>query len=923
MPLGSGSRSISPPPALPPWIPNGKSQGRHHIKYKDPKHPHYHDYIRPPTNLASDHDPDVALSIQAHEAAVARRGGAISPTTTNNNNNYTDRRGRSVSPNNNQSSRVTSATRNSVENSQSSIDASRLSDLSRLQGTSARRRYNLMSHLSGTKDVNAAAASHFEARMEQAAQSLAQAGVNLREDLYSSVERDVNQAVLQMEADAHRIAEEGRLRIDKEGEEIRRRAEIESRAWLEKEHEKACVEIRQRLEFEGRKPVHRQLAFKSIEDEILQMQASLNERHKKDLEEGALKRLNEREIELANERARIRDEVEEEGRDRMKELSEKLGQDAREQISEYERELHNLRDARCNEVKAKENQGLAAEIAALKQRFMEQASREIDAIRRGSDEEEAKALANVRDEAGRFQALKAAEITSVARGRRAEGLPAVAIELEERAENIERAFRRALREEETREERVMVAEFEADMRRHVIGAREAIVDDNEDHVKETAESFRKFRGQILLSRANYLKVPVSSLSASDGDADESGLVRDTLSSQRNQRDATNSDEKTGGESTAQPVSVRAVTMQFEQLLEKYSILGTRLVDVTLEGVLLKGEIRNGRVRRAEKAKSSLMTDTDGFPLDGGNDQSGGSLSYNRTLLCPTCKPLMEANAELQKVAEKARRREKERQHNSASRQSSKPKQGSASEGGGGSSSGIALPRAFVNAKGMMSKVGGGRASPGAESMDSAGSREADFVKRFLGKVSKNTNSLKGTLSILTGGESSSASYNNRPTMKHNKGFENTPGSNHNFDPVEQRSHASSHKHHGAGPDDPIVQALSASGTRSKSTVAQKMKMDDVLVQRLLGESTTSIGADGESRSKLSASQSRVSRQQHSMDVFGSDDDESELFDIGAGPDASFSDRPAVMAPALDTRRIAMLVETGGRRKVDDSFDGVM
>lgn len=906
MPLRDArSRSASPPPALPPWIPNGKSKGRHHITYKDPKHPHYHDYIRPPTNLVSDSDPVVTLTLgQVGFDSTARRG-AVSPTCTPANTTSSRAGSRSVSPTPNNQSRPTTA------------DSSKLSDISRLQSTSARRRYNLVSHLSGTKQVNLAATAQFEARMEAAAQTLAQAGLNLREDLYSSVERDVNEAVLQMEADAHRIAEEGRMRIEREGEEAMRRAEIEAKAWLENEFEGACVEIKNRLELEGRKPLHRQLAFKAIEEEIQQMQADLNARHKKDLEEGALRRLNERETELANERARLRDEYEEEGRKRMKALSEKLGQDAREQISEYERELRNLRDARCNEVRAKENQAIAIEIASLKQRFMEQASKEIEAIRRSADEDEAKALATVRDEAGRFQALKAAEITAVARGRRAEGLPAVAIELEERADNIERSFRKALREEETRDERVMVAEFEADMRKHVIGAREAIVDDNEDHIKEIAEDFRKLRGQILLNRASYLKVPVPS--AAVGGADESSLLRDSLSQRR---DSSVDDRTGGGESTAQPLSVRAITTQFEQLLEKFSIFGTRIVDVTLESVLLKSEIKGGRVRRAEKAKSELMNDADGFPLNGGKQD--GSFSFSRTLLCPTCKPLMEANAELQKVAEKSRRREKERVHTSATKQSSQSKLQQAAEVGGlGGSTGVVLPRAFVNAKGLSkSKMGfGGRASPGAESMDSttsAASREADFVQRFLKKVSKNTSSLRGTLNILTAGESSSSSNrlgvagesSSSLRLQKQRGFESRSSTGH-FDPAAELSHSKP-----GGADDPIVQALIASGTRSKSTISQKMKMDEHLVQRLLSESTISGG--DETKQKLSASHIRHSGASRYIDVFGSDDDE-DLFE----PDASFSERPAVIAPELDSKRVAELVETGGRRQVADSFDDEM
>ena len=74
--------------------------------------------------------------------------------------------------------------------------------------------------------------------------------------------------------------------------------------------------------------------------------------------------------------------------------------------------------------------------------------------------------------------------------------------------------------------------------------------------------------------------------------------------------------------------------------QKLLTMGTRIADASMERHLLRHEVKAARVRKAEGVKRGVVADL------------RGKHSTN----CPSCKPLMEANLELQRVA--SRRRQK-------------------------------------------------------------------------------------------------------------------------------------------------------------------------------------------------------------------------------------------------------------------------
>ena len=95
----------------------------------------------------------------------------------------------------------------------------------------------------------------------------------------------------------------------------------------------------------------------------------------------------------------------------------------------------------------------------------------------------------IKEEVKRYQELRAAEITTQARTVRAQALPSMAIELEERAEAIERQYRMGLIAEDTHEETEAISSSVVELKKHVFGAREAVFSDNEQFVRDITVSW--------------------------------------------------------------------------------------------------------------------------------------------------------------------------------------------------------------------------------------------------------------------------------------------------------------------------------------------------------------------------------------------------------------------------------------------------
>ena len=235
-----------------------------------------------------------------------------------------------------------------------------------------------------------------------------------------------------MDLECSRIREEAEAKFRGEEESLKKRLEEEARESLEGMFEEKESELVRRVREEGTDAVDRQRAHEKCEGEFKEAERRLKEEHRRRLEEGAMERLKEREAQLADQREEIRREMDDEQRAAIKLVSEKLAKDAKEQIAAYRIDLENLREARIKSAQAKEAEKTSKVLADLKNQFMVQATSEMKILSDGADDEERYALKQVSDEIARFQALKATEITTNARAHRAETLPNMAIELEER-----------------------------------------------------------------------------------------------------------------------------------------------------------------------------------------------------------------------------------------------------------------------------------------------------------------------------------------------------------------------------------------------------------------------------------------------------------------------------------------------------------
>jgi hypothetical protein len=269
--------------------------------------------------------------------------------------------------------------------------------------------------------------------------------------------------------------------------------------------------------------------------------------------------------------------------------------------------------------------------------------------------------------------------------------------------------------EDTKAEREIVEVATAEMREHVYGARSAVLDDNEVFVGEVTDEFMKARGRVLRARAEYLKVPMAG--GGGASLDDSGLLGGDA--------ADPADPNT----SAPPANVRTLVSQFENLRAKHLMAGTRLADAQMEKLLLQYEVKAARVRRAERGRA------------GGGKGSSSGRSRRKARKCPTCGPLTEANLELQSVASRMR---SEKRGARAHAESGNTQRLSAAL--------LKSKYGYGEERARDNRDNSGRVSPGAESVSSTGSgREAEFVKRFLGKVTKSSGTLRGTLAMLNGG----------------------------------------------------------------------------------------------------------------------------------------------------------------------------
>ena len=193
-----------------------------------------------------------------------------------------------------------------------------------------------------------------------------------------------------------------------------------------------------------------------------------------------------------------------------------------------------------------------------------------------------------------------------------------------------------------------------------------------------------------------------------------------------------------GVTSVDGASIKQLTTDFETLRQKYVTMGARLVDTMLEKILLSYEVKAARVRRSLRAKEELDYEKSTSVED--------RKQKDTNVFCPTCKPLMEANLELRKVASRKKQAEEEE---------------GIRKGGGGKSNFSATVRGFQQRHpGMhVESLGRVEGEDEGEELDAddisvestASSREAEFVKRFLGKVTKNAGTLRGTLAMLNKG----------------------------------------------------------------------------------------------------------------------------------------------------------------------------
>ena len=225
-------------------------------------------------------------------------------------------------------------------------------------------------------------------------------------------------------------------------------------------------------------------------------------------------------------------------------------------------------------------------------------------------------------------------------------------------------------------------------------------------------------------------------------------------------------------------------------------MGTRITDAAMERHLLVLEVKAARVRKAEDVKRGVVRD-----------------SGKKYTSCPSCKPLQEANLELQRVA--SRRRQKK-----SGRRDSYNFGGVSSFDDG---SEVDLTPAVLKSRyggrtGMPAAIEDDRDDASISSTESG--READFVKRFLGKVTKNSTTLRGTISKLG------------PTAKFGSSPLNDTLSRFRTASATDTSTESSRRAPTSGPfDDLITSALSISNLQSGASARDKSKRDEALVKR--------------------------------------------------------------------------------------------
>ena len=387
----------------------------------------------------------------------------------------------------------------------------------------------------------------------------------------------------------------------------------------------------------------------------------------------------------------------------------------------------------------------------------------------------------------------------------------------------------------------MIESAALELRGHVNGCREAILGDNEQFVREVSEAFHKVRAGVLKARAQYLKIPLPS----GGDI-EGSLNRSV--------------EFKGGSLTTvsdQPISVKGLTSDFEQLRQKYLTLGSRLVDAAIEKLLLQQEVKAARLRRAEKKKNGLAA--------GGKPKN----AVNRNnLLCPTCTPLQEANLELQRVASRLRREKGGRGDNSG-RKSSYVGFGSNLDLSNveGSFASSAPSSAYTPAlfKYSGSNRKGDEDDDDASISSTDSTREADFVRRFLDKCQTKSTTLRETLSQLAPTNqsikfgqsallSASASARARATAQQGETVSHDEDT-----PIDKM----------------ITNTFMSSSVNSSKSVREKLASDERLVKQLLDVTIHHSDRTGDSFSSVE----------------------------GRSRNSSFEVSPAIIAPALDAENV--------------------
>ena len=333
-----------------------------------------------------------------------------------------------------------------------------------LKQTTGHRKYGLVTMRSSAGQFNKAAMKTFSARLSNCFDKFQAYSDRSREEIYREVEEQTSKAIRAMEQEAKDIQGEVEGRFKKEEEVARDDMLSRALASVNAQYADAESSLLSALRAEGPDVTSRQRAHEATMSKLKSKEAELRETHRRNLEDGAKAMLQEREAALCGRREEVTAKMEEEQRRALSNLSDSLSTSAKEQISAYRIELENLRDARVTSARSKESEKTEKIVQELKRKFIAQAESEVGIASRDALSDEDAAISQVRDEISRFQSLKATEITTSARAHRAETLPSMAIELEERAENIERNFRIGLMEGDTREEREVVRGMEEELK---------------------------------------------------------------------------------------------------------------------------------------------------------------------------------------------------------------------------------------------------------------------------------------------------------------------------------------------------------------------------------------------------------------------------------------------------------------------------